>query len=67
MVVAISNVIAAIAGIGLIGWLIWLAASGDGDREAEDAARDFLDRHGYWPDEAPGHEDGGRDPAAARD
>jgi hypothetical protein len=54
MVVAISNVIAAIAGIGLIGWLIWLAASGHGDREAEDAAREFFDQHGYWPDEAPG-------------
>jgi hypothetical protein len=53
MVVAISNIVAAIAGIGLIGALIWIAARRDTDREAEDAARDFFDAHGHWPDEAP--------------
>jgi hypothetical protein len=28
-----------------------IGASGDKDRDDEDAARDFLDAHGYWPDE----------------
>jgi hypothetical protein len=52
MVVAISNIVAAVAGIGLIGALIWLAARPDRDREAEDAARAYFDAHGHWPDEA---------------
>ena len=30
----------------------WLYRAGvDGDRE--EAARDYLDKHGHWPDEAP--------------
>jgi hypothetical protein len=33
--------------------LAWYAARGPGDREEEDAARDFYDRHGHWPDEEP--------------
>jgi hypothetical protein len=53
MVVAITNIIAAVGGIGLIAGLIWAAKHGNGDREAEEAARDFFSEHGYWPDEAP--------------
>ncbi len=33
--------------------LFWVMASGQGEREAEDDARDFFDRHGHWPDEDP--------------
>ncbi len=51
MVTAISNVIAALGGIGLIGGLIWAAKRGNGDREAEYAARDYYSEHGRWPDE----------------
>jgi hypothetical protein len=51
MVVAISNVIAFVGGCVVIGGLIWIAKNGHGDREAEDAARDFFDEHGHWPDE----------------
>ena len=53
MVTTISTIIATIAGIGLIVALIWIAASGHGDREAEEAAREYFDEHGHWPDEAP--------------
>jgi hypothetical protein len=28
-----------------------IGATGDKDRDAEDAARSFFDEHGYWPDE----------------
>jgi hypothetical protein len=31
--------------------LAWVAARGHADRDAEDAAREFYDRHGHWPDE----------------
>jgi hypothetical protein len=36
-----------------VGMLLWVAAKGHADRHAEDAAREFFDRHGHWPDEDP--------------
>ena len=37
----------------LFGWLFRRGVEGEADRDAEDAARDYLDRHGDWPsDEA---------------
>jgi hypothetical protein len=51
MTSAIATVIATIGGIGLIVALIWVARSGSGEREDEEAARDFFTRHGHWPDE----------------
>jgi hypothetical protein len=44
----ILGVLGAIASIAA---LIWVAAKGHADRHAEDAAREFFDRHGHWPDE----------------
>jgi hypothetical protein len=35
----------------LLNWLFRLGASGDREREREDAARDYLAEHGHWPDE----------------
>lgn len=35
----------------LINWLFRLGVSGDRDREDEEAARAYFDRHGRWPDE----------------
>jgi hypothetical protein len=49
----IATIIATVAGLGLIVALIWIARSGVGDREAEEAARDYYSEHGHWPDEAP--------------
>jgi len=44
-----------IIGAGLAIWLInvlfRIGASGDRERDAEDAAREYFDRHGRWPDE----------------
>jgi nitrogen fixation-related uncharacterized protein len=31
--------------------LLWAARTGLADRHDEDAARDFYDAHGRWPDE----------------
>jgi uncharacterized membrane protein len=35
----------------LLNWLFRLGARGDQEREAEQAARDYLTTHGHWPDE----------------
>jgi hypothetical protein len=37
----------------VVGWLIWVLAHGSGedDRRAEEAAREYYDRHGRWPDD----------------
>ena len=36
----------------LFGWLYRKGEEGEVDRDAEDAARDFLDEHGRWPTDA---------------
>jgi hypothetical protein len=54
----IATIIATIGGIGLIIGLVHAARVGNGDREAEQAARDFYAAHGHWPDEAPPEVDG---------
>ena len=48
---------AAIVGAGLAIWAInilyRIGASGDRERDAEERAREYFDRHGRWPDERP--------------
>jgi hypothetical protein len=45
---------AGIVGAGLaiffLNWLYRAGASGERQREAEEAAREYFDRHGRWPD-----------------
>ena len=48
-----AAVVSAGAAIYLVNWLYRIGIEGDRERDAEDAARDYFDRHGYWPDEAP--------------
>jgi hypothetical protein len=31
--------------------IMWASRTGPAERDAEDAARDFYDVHGRWPDE----------------
>jgi hypothetical protein len=40
-----------VGGTGSIIVLAWYAGRGHRDRDDEDAARDFFDLHGRWPDE----------------
>jgi flagellar basal body-associated protein FliL len=46
---------AGIVGAGLaiyaMNWLYRASVSGDRERDAEEAAREYLDRNGHWPDE----------------
>jgi hypothetical protein len=37
----------------LLNVLFRYGAKGDTEREAEEAAREYFDAHGHWPDEAP--------------
>jgi hypothetical protein len=48
-----AAVISAGLSIYLVNWLYRIGASGESERDAEDAAREFFDLHGRWPDEAP--------------
>jgi hypothetical protein len=46
---------AMLAGAGLsvflLNWLYRVGVDGEADRDREEAAREFLDLHGHWPDE----------------
>ncbi len=46
--------IGAAGAILLLNILYRVGVSGDAERDEEAAARDYLDEHGHWPDEAPG-------------
>jgi hypothetical protein len=37
----------------LLNVFIRMGAKGDRERDDEEAAREYLARHGHWPDEAP--------------
>jgi hypothetical protein len=45
--------IGAAGAILLLNVLYRVGVSGDAERDEEAAARDYLDEHGHWPDEAP--------------
>lgn len=45
-----AGVVSAGLAIFLVNWLFRAGASGDREREREDAAREYFDVHGRWPD-----------------
>jgi hypothetical protein len=45
-----ASVVSAGLAIYFINWLFRTGAAGEREREAEDAAREYFDRHGRWPD-----------------
>jgi hypothetical protein len=49
-----AGIISAGLAVYVISWMYRVSAYGDGAREEEEAARDYLSMHGHWPDEAPG-------------
>jgi hypothetical protein len=51
IVADIATIIATIGGIGLIFGLMYAARTGNGEREAEEAARAYFSQHGRWPDD----------------
>jgi hypothetical protein len=48
----IWSIIAVVGGILMVVVILYFLLTGHGDREKE-AAREYYDEHGYWPDEAP--------------
>jgi len=44
-----ASIISAGLAIYFINWLFRIGVAGDREREDEDAARDYFDRHGHWP------------------
>ena len=52
IIVGVVNVVAAVVGFVAIAGLIFIAARPDRDREREDEARAYYDRHGSWPDDS---------------
>lgn len=44
-----ASIVSAGLAIYFLNWLFRIGASGDDQREAEDAAREHYDRHGRWP------------------
>ena len=40
--------------VGLLNWLYRVGVAGERERDDEDEAREFFDRHGVWPDEVTG-------------
>jgi hypothetical protein len=49
----IWSVIAVIGGILVVAVILYCLLTGHDDRDKEEAAREYFDEHGYWPDEAP--------------
>ena len=45
------GIIGAGIAVGLLSLFYRVGASGDQERDAEDDAREYFDRHGRWPDE----------------
>jgi hypothetical protein len=44
-----ASILSAGLAIYFINWLFRMGADGDLERDREDAARDYFDRHGRWP------------------
>jgi hypothetical protein len=44
-----AGIVSAGLAIFFVNWLFRAGVSGDREREAEEAARDYFERHGRWP------------------
>jgi hypothetical protein len=48
-----AGIVGASLAIYAVNWLYRAGVDGDRERDREEAARVYLDKHGHWPDEAP--------------
>jgi protein-S-isoprenylcysteine O-methyltransferase Ste14 len=39
--------------VWMVNWMYRMSVDSTHDREREEEAREYFDRHGHWPDEAP--------------
>jgi hypothetical protein len=47
-----AGLVSAGLAIWLVNWLYRIGSRGDAERDAEDRARAYFDRHGRWPEES---------------
>jgi len=40
--------------VWMINWMFRMSVASNHDREQEERAREYFDRHGHWPDEGDG-------------
>ncbi len=48
-----AGIVSAGLAIYFINWLFRVGVAGERERDAEEQAREYFDRHGYWPGEGP--------------
>lgn len=53
MAETIWSLIAVLGGFGTIAVIAWFLVTGRHDRDEEQAAREYYEQHGRWPDERP--------------
>jgi hypothetical protein len=51
-----AGIVSAGLAVYAMSWLYRASVDGDRTRDEEEAARDYFDAHGRWPDQAPGAE-----------
>ncbi len=39
--------------VWMVNWMFRMSVESNREREVEEEAREYFDRHGYWPDEGP--------------
>jgi hypothetical protein len=39
--------------VWMVSWMFRMSVASNRDREVEEEAREYFDRHGYWPGEEP--------------
>jgi hypothetical protein len=49
----IWSIVALVGAIVVIAGIAYFIATGRDDRDEDEAAREYFDAHGHWPDEAP--------------
>jgi hypothetical protein len=48
-----AGIVSAGLAIYFINWLFRVGVEGEEERDAEEQAREYFDRHGHWPGEGP--------------
>ena len=47
------SIVAILASLLICGGVVYFITTGRHDRDDDEAAREYFDEHGHWPDEAP--------------
>jgi multisubunit Na+/H+ antiporter MnhC subunit len=46
-------IVACVLGFAMCALVVYFLIQGRNDRDEDEAAREYFDRHGHWPDEKP--------------